>query len=256
MSKKIQIVLIGGQSNAVGCTNKDTLDEKDRDYHLENVYLYQEGNFHSDYTKRVMKGIYWGLGHDPAQMGIEYGMAYMLNHEQPEVGFIRLAWGGTNVGFHWQTTFDKIPQSTEDKGYCYYEFVNTVRRGLEAYKQAGFEPEIKGMVWMQGESDADKTEEWARAYKKNLDALTACIRKELALPDLKIIVGGISTQTFMAAYADIVREEQQAFCKDDKNAIYFDNMDVELSPDNLHYSANGSFVLGKRFGEKVKEFLL
>jgi hypothetical protein len=30
MMKKIRVILIGGQSNAVGCTKKDTLDEKYR----------------------------------------------------------------------------------------------------------------------------------------------------------------------------------------------------------------------------------
>lgn len=43
--KKIDIILIGGQSNAVGLTEISTLDEKYRNGDYQNVYLYQEGNF-------------------------------------------------------------------------------------------------------------------------------------------------------------------------------------------------------------------
>ena len=254
--KKIRIILIGGQSNAVGCTMKDTLDEKYRDGEYGNVYLYQEGNFISEAKCKIINGIRLGMGCKPHQMGIEYGIAEELNGMGDCFALIRFAYGGTDLTYHWQTGFDKIPETVEDKGYCYYEFVGTVKRGLEAFRNAGFEPVVEGMVWMQGESDTNKTIVEAEQYEDNLRTLFSAMRKELGMPDLKIIVGGISTNPPLAPFSDVVRQKQQQYCQTDDLAIYVDNTDIPIGDDGWHYNGNEDLRLGKRFGKYIKEFLL
>jgi len=254
MSIKINIVLIGGQSNAVGCTDKYTLDEKYRNGEYDNVYLYQNGNFEPEAMNRIIHGIRWGMGCKPYEMGIEYGMAAELNDSDYPVGFIRFAYGGTDLTHFWQTKFDEIPKVVHDKGYCYYEFINTVKCGMKAYREAGFDPVIKGMVWMQGESDTNKTIVEAEQYEDNLRELFCCIRKEIEMPSLKIIVGGISTMPPLAPYSDVVRSRQEHYCKCDDNALYVDNTDIPIGKDGWHYNGNEDLILGKRFGKHIKEF--
>ena len=254
--KKIRIILIGGQSNAVGLTPKDTLDEKYRGGEYGNVYLYQEGNFSADAKYKVIEGIRLGMGCKSHLMGIEYGMASELNDLGDKFGFIRFAYGGTDLTFHWQTSFDKTPETVEDKGYCYYEFVGTVKRGLLALREAGFEPTIEGMVWMQGESDTNKTIVEAEQYEENLSILFSTIRRELDLPKLKIIVGSISTNPPLAPFSDVVRRCQREYCEKDGLAVYMDNTDIPIGEDGWHYSGNEDLKLGKRFGKYIKEFLL
>lgn len=254
--KKIRIILIGGQSNAVGCTMKDTLDEMHRGGEYNNVYLYQEGNFTEEAKYKIIHGIRLGMGCKPHQMGIEYGIAEELNGMGDCFALIRFAYGGTDLTYHWQTSFDKIPETVEDKGYCYYEFVGTVKRGLEAFRNAGFEPSVKGMVWMQGESDTNKTIAEAEQYEDNLRTLFAAMRKELGMPELKIIVGGISTTPPLAPFSDVVRQKQKQYCDKDELAIYVDNTDIPIGDDGWHYNGNEDLRLGKRFGKYIKEFLL
>lgn len=254
--KKIDIILIGGQSNAVGLTEISTLDEKYRNGDYQNVYLYQEGNFRMEDKFRLIKGIHLGMGCKPHLMGIEYGMAEELSKLSGEFGFIRFAYGGTDLTYHWRTDYEGTPENTDFKGYCYYAFINTVKNGLAAYREAGFEPVIRGMVWHQGESDTNKTIVEARGYEQNLTILFNAIRKELAMPELKFIVGSISSNPPLSPYADIVRAGQKSFCEKDKNAVYMDNTDIPIGPDGWHYSGNDDLKLGKRFGKYVKEFLL
>lgn len=254
--KKLDVILIGGQSNAVGLTEIDTLDEKYRGGHYENVYLYQEGNFRAEDKFRVIRGIRLGMGCKPHQMGIEYGMAGELSVMGREFGFIRFAYGGTDLTFHWQTEFDRIPETVEDKGYCFYSFVKTVKNGLEAYRREGFDPVIRGMVWHQGESDTNKTVVEARQYKQNLKKLFTAIRKELCIPDLRFIVGGISTVPPLSEFADIVRDCQKSFCEEDPYSVYMDNTDLPVGPDGWHYSGNDDLKLGRRFGKYIKKYFL
>lgn len=253
--KKIDIILIGGQSNAVGCTDVVTLDENLRDFFYPNVYLYEEGNFASFYQNKVLKGIKCGMGHNPAQMGIEYGIACRLNEATDnEVGLLRFAYGGTTLFFHWQTEYEGEPQTTTEKGYCYHNFLKTVQNGLRAYREEGYEPIIKGMVWMQGETDAT-SEEMATMYETNMKTLFLKLRQELGMPTLKIIVGEIATQTEKAPYSDEIRRIQKKVTDEDENCIFFSTKDIPIGHDGFHFDGNADFALGKRFGEHILKYL-
>lgn len=256
MKQAIRILLIGGQSNAVGLTPKDSLDEAYRNGRYPNVLLYQEGNFTAESKGKIHPEVSLGMGCKPHHMGIEYGIAQELNDLGGTFGLIRFAYGGTDLGFHWQTAFDKIPQTVEDKGYCYYEFVNTVKRGLAAFREAGYQATVEGMVWMQGESDTNKTLEQALQYEDNLRLLFAAIRQQLQLPQLKILVGGISTQAPLAPYSQQVRQAQERYCQTDPLARYLDNTDLPLGEDGWHYRGKEDLILGKRFGQHAKDFML
>ena len=255
MKKKINLILIGGQSNAVGCTMTESLDEKHKGKEFEKVCLYQEGNFTAEAKYKIIPKITLGMGCKPHQMGIEYGISQILNKLDGDFGLIRFAYGGTDLGFHWQTEFEKIPETVEDKGYCYHEFVGTVKRGVSEFIKAGYDCEILGMVWMQGESDTNKTLSQAEDYESNLKKLFEAIRSELELPELKIIVGGISTNPPLAPFSDIVRQKQEDYCRKDQFAIYVDNTDIPIGRDGWHYEGNEDLELGKRFGKYIKEYL-
>ena len=80
--KNIDIYLIAGQSNAVGCTFVNTLSESIQGEKFENVYLYQEGNFSVEHYGEIIKGVTLGMGNNSSQMGIEYGISKVLNEKK------------------------------------------------------------------------------------------------------------------------------------------------------------------------------
>ena len=254
MNQPLPVVLIGGQSNAVGCTDIATLKESDSHGNYSKVLLYQEGNFTAEAKHRILHGVHLGMGCKPHQMGIEYGIAHQLNERISPIALIRFAYGGTDLAFHWKTLWERLPVSVEDPGYCYHEFIGTVKRGLAAFCEAGYTPCVKGMIWMQGESDTNKTLAQAEAYADHLSLLFGAIRKNLALAELKLLIGGISTKAPLAPYSDLIREKQALYCQNDPLARYVDNTDLSMGSDGWHYEANECFRLGKRLGEEAAAF--
>ena len=253
--KSIDILLIGGQSNAVGCTFVSTLDENLRNFVAPNVLLYQEGNFAPVFQSKLIKGIQCGMGHCPEQMGIEYGMAHRLHEATArEIGFIRYAYGGTTLFSHWQANYESEPKALTDTGYCYHNFLQTVRNGLQVYRENGYEPTIKGMVWMQGETDAN-TQETATVYEANMKNLFTRFRKDLGLPTLKIIVGEIATQKDHAPYSDEIRAIQRRVSNADEYCVFLSTKDIPVGKDGYHFDGNEDFILGKRFAEYALEYL-
>jgi hypothetical protein len=252
--KDIDIILIGGQSNAVGCTDVVTLDENLRNFVFPNVCLYEEGNFASFYQEKVMKGVKCGMGHNPTQMGIEYGISCRLSEAtQKDVGLIRFAYGGTTLFFHWQTEYEGDPTTTIEKGYCYHNFLKTVKNGLQAYKAEGYNPIIRGMVWMQGETDAT-TKEMATVYELNMRTLFEKLRENIQ-PDLKIIVGEIATRNENAPYSDEIRRIQKKVVDEDKNCYFLSTKDIPIGHDGFHFDGNQDYALGLRFGEYILKYL-
>lgn len=254
--KDLDIIIIAGQSNAVGCTYVNTLDEDKRYYYAPYVYLYEDGNFVDYYKRRIIKGITCNLGHCDFQMGIEYGISYVLNKEFPKttIGLLRYAYGGTTLYNHWKTDYTGTPEGTEDYGTCYYHFKKTIVEGLEAYKRAGFNPIIRGMVWMQGETDAVDIVK-ANCYKDNLITLLKAFRRDLGIPDLKIIIGEIATQAPSAPHSSKIRKIQREVCEMDENNIFLSTKGIKIGHDTFHFDGNEDFILGKRFGKAITKLL-
>lgn len=254
--EELDLFIIAGQSNAVGCTYVNTLDENKRYYYAPRVFLYEEGNFADYYTKRIIKGITCNLGNCDFQMGIEYGIGYQFNKTFPKkkIGLLRYAFGGTTLYNHWKTDYKEIPVGPEDYGTCYYHFLETMKNGLSAYERAGYKVNIKGMVWMQGETDAvDKKK--ADCYKENLVKLLASFRKDLKMPNLKIIIGEIATQPPSAPYSAQIRRIQREVCDMDKNNIFMSTKGIKIGHDTYHFDGNDDFKLGKRFGKEMLKLL-
>lgn len=252
--KEIDVYLIAGQSNAVGCTLIASLPPNFKEEVFDKAYLYQEGNFCPTYYGKLVKGIHLGMGCNEDHMGIEYGMAkYLQENSSKEFAFIRYGYGGSNLFLDWQPRFlwKDEPSFISQYGFSYKTWAQTVVNGLNKLMEAGYLPEIKGMAWMQGESDADKTEEIANNYYDNLCDLIFSMRTELRMPSLPVAIGEISTATKIAPWADIVRKNQLKFTENDKNAILVSTKDIPAGKDGLHYDGSDDVKLGMRFAEKL-----
>ena len=138
-------------------------------------------------------------------------------------------------------------------GYSYKYWSETVCNGLKKFIEQGYNPNIKALVWMQGESDADKDERVANSYLQNLIDLFACMRVELRLPELKILVGEIATNAPQCPYSDIVRKAQADYCKIDENALLISTKDIPIGRDGLQFDGDSDLKLGVKFGEALSK---
>jgi hypothetical protein len=111
------------------------------------------------------------------------------------------------------------------------------------------EPEIVGMFWMQGESDAyppHSTLEHAQEYQQNLTNFIQYVRTDLGVPDLPFVIGRIS-QSSVWTWRDIVRQAQVNVSQTVPNTAIFTTDDLPLQTDNMHYNIIGTTTLGERF---------
>jgi iduronate 2-sulfatase len=117
----------------------------------------------------------------------------------------------------------------------------------------------RGIVWMQGESDAYHSEEIALRYEENLDRLMGLIRAALRDPDVPVVVGRISDSGRddededgkVWNFGDTVRAAQASFVADDACAALVTSTDGYSYSDPWHYDSAGYIDLGTRFAEAI-----
>ena len=255
----IDVHLIAGQSNAVGCTNLSTLPTDFQKETFDRAILYEEGNFSLPMCGKLIRGVSLGMGNNPSQMGIEYGISKVLQkkYDRP-FALLRYAFGGSNLFWDWipRTKWEGEPITFGHPGFHYKKWSEAVYRGRSALIEAGFLPEIKSLVWMQGESDSDKDAAIANAYYENLCDLFDCMKAELFDSDPVLFIGEIATNAPVAPYSETVRGAQRRYSVTHTNSITISTRDLPIGKDGLHFDAPEDLLLGIRFGEAIGKTVL
>ncbi|MBR5280798.1 MAG: hypothetical protein IKU26_07535 [Clostridia bacterium] len=192
--KDIYVYLIGGQSNASGCGYVGDLSEAERATIYEHVYYYGGGEHANIHCRDQLLKVTAGQGTFEFSFGLELGMAKILTEEYEKDGveraIIKYGYSGSSIkslsdGMDWNVYDDA------GTGAHYDKFIEVVTAGLQALKDAGFNPVIKGMAWMQGETDYLVSD-----YKARLIALRDKVRIDLNVPAMPFVMGEIAYQNY------------------------------------------------------------
>lgn len=297
--KDIDVYLIAGQSNGVGYTKVDSSDEqaeiaKDARYTngFDNVLYYGYVECNKDTTLPsdiALRNVKLGTGADSQgktrettypTFGPELGMAKYFSDNgvaNTEYGIIKYAAGGTaiydefssNMGSqygNWMspTLIAKYGKGSATlTGLCYNNFLQVVRQGLQAYKDKGYNPVVKGLAWMQGESESQSANN-AKRYAELLSTMIADMRNDLTqisgqdLSEMLAVVAKIPSKykdvVSSAAYVDVVRAQMDIVAENDSDVVTIDNDFVTLpGTDNHHYNVPDMLQVGQNFAEKLIE---
>jgi lysophospholipase L1-like esterase len=117
----------------------------------------------------------------------------------------------------------------------------------------------RGIVWMQGESDASYSVAIAERYEDHLARLMDLVRAALRVYDLPVVVGRISDSGIDEEEQDgrvwnhggIVREAQASFVARDGHAALVTSTDDYAYSDRWHYDSAGYIDLGRQFATAV-----
>jgi len=147
--------------------------------------------------------------------------------------------GGTSLAVDWK------PGS----GTRYGQFAAWLPSAVDQAVARGLHPELKAILWMQGETDAE-TEAASKAYLENLrafftavDGLWQGLVQKHGLPktDYKRVVGRINAPGFK--FRDAVRKAQADYCADP--AVRAVMIDTDKYPlDWVHYTPAGQIQFG------------
>jgi hypothetical protein len=177
---------------------------------------------------------------DPTAFGAEASLFASLQKQKKARRLLyKQGQGGTSLAVDWKPT----------GGTRYAQFASWLPTAVAQAVAAGSKPELKGILWMQGETDAE-TEAAAGAYLVNLraffeavDVLWQGLVEKHGLPKTayKRAVGRINAPGFK--FRDAVRKAQEAYCADPAHRAVL--IDTDAYPlDWVHYTPAGQIQFG------------
>ena len=250
----VRVYILAGQSNMCGCDD------------VRNVDPSWQNTVHE-----VM--VYWGNdvmpGFIPLAPGtsgascsnvapefffgpeLTFGRELAERYPDEQCLLIKFAVGGTDLFAQWTTPTGPNGEFP-DGGPLWVELKQHIDDARAALDAMGYEHQIDGFIWMQGESDGDRRFR-ANAYDSKLTDFIASMRSHTGRPDLPFILGRIRDAG--QPYAKTVRDAQVAVADADPNTCWFDTDDLPFLPDGIHYDEPSMLVLGERFFDKLYGFV-
>jgi len=243
--KPVKLFLLGGQSNMDGCGRWHELPPELRETPV-NVRTW-------DNKELVWKKI--GEDTMAIRRNLQFGPELVFSHRMSaafpdhEIRLVKTSAGGTSLALGW------LP----DKKKMYARFTDNYRNAIADLEKSGHAVEIAGMLWMQGEGDAD-TIERAEAYRDNLIILLADLREKTGKPNLPVVMGRISSSLLKETpwsfdHAPIVQKAQEAVTANDHNTRLVPTDDLPTLKDNTHFDSAGQMTLGERMAEQMLKAL-
>ena len=178
------------------------------------------------------------------RFGPELTFGRDLVEGRPDDNFmlIKTRGAGTSLALDW----DPITP-----GPSWVVFVNTVNNALAAIDPDVFDPEIVGMIWMQGGRDA-KDEQMALAYEENLTNFIQAVRTQFGKPNLPFILEQLtSINTTQRPFLSVVAQAQFDVWTNTPNTGLVNTGDVSTWPGSTHFDSAGQLVVGTRFASEM-----
>jgi hypothetical protein len=168
-----------------------------------------------------------------------FAKAYSDEHPDIDVGIIPCADGGTSLS-QW-----------EEGGLLFDYAVSCAKLAMRTSR-------LGGILWHQGEGEA-KTPELASSYAARFFPIVQELRKELNLPEVPFLVGGLGdflplytiqaegVTQHPALHGHTVNAVLEAFAAEQPFMGFVPATGLTPNPDNLHFSAKALHEFGLRY---------
>lgn len=260
------VYILSGQSNMVGSGVTKELADKWKQP-IQGAYIYK--------NKQFVTVTASGAG----RFGPEISFAHYLINNQPKkhnIYLIKFAisgqpldagwgaakadgggWAGPEPGPNRKTFYPGTSPDDRNIGLHYQRLHAHITKAMQTLKVSGMTPQIKGIVWMQGEADA-KHEVSAGRYDRTLSLLKKRLEQDFAQgQDVPLVFGQVlphepAAKRFIAR--DLIRQrmaEADWRSESDRavnNIWMVPTEGMELKKDTVHYSTNGVVSMGQAFG--------
>ena len=273
--KPVTVIITAGQSNTAGRCFNDSLPAYIKA--LDGQYLYCQWSYTNGRTRKADKeGEFRPFWPEMESIGKKAGrfaydaITYYLVEQALQKPFyvIKQAEGGTSIdpackstnNHHWSAdkAFLDSTISVNLGGLSLLKaFESNIDKSIDALKAQGLEPDIKCMLWHQGESDRGK----ASRYYDNLKAMVAHIRQHLVektgdkkYAQLPFLCGGIPSNS--KQYKQQVEEAKMQLAQEDKNFHYIPLEEATFIGDQLHFDRPTAERLGRGMYNKMIDLKL
>jgi iduronate 2-sulfatase len=282
-AKEYHLYFLAGQSNMVGYGKKMKIEKKYQST-IGGVMIFH-GNDSQDGEDLDGRGIWSKLqpGHGnwshsdgknnkySSRFGPELFFGIQMKELYPDrnIALVKYARNGSSLAIEaaakpgcWD------PEYNEGNGINQYDHALAALSNARAIEDIDGDGESdtlipSGIVWMQGESDANHSEEIAEKYSANLKRLMDQVRKDMDDKSvIPIVIGRISNskdapkpakRSIRWKHSETLRAQQEAYAKDDKCAAMVTTTDNYAYSDPFHYDTAGFKDLGIQFAEEMKK---
>ena len=274
-SKTHKLYFLGGQSNMVGYGYVSELP-LDLSHDVERVMIFDGRSAYDDESqggKGVWSPLRPGFGHGFETDGrtirlsdrfgpeLSFGLALSSSLPDTSIALAKYALGGSSLvpgvdGGNWHPTIRNAHRINQ-----FDHAIKTLRNALSDrdIDDDGIRDKLipAGIVWMQGESDADDSQASADAYEENLAHLVQSLRAALGDRRLPVVIGkitdsGMADDGSVMDYIGTVQLAQPSFAEADHCAELVSVTDnLNYRDDAYHYDTEGFIRLGEAFAEAV-----
>lgn len=239
---QLDLYLLIGQSNMKGRGAMPA--EPKRDPRIVMMHLKDDSWYLARHPLHLSGDAKTFAGHDNAGVGPGLAFAEMLIQQHPKtaVGLVPCAVGGSSINV-WQ------------RGAKLYK--EALRRATLALQQtAPVKARIRGVLWLQGETNANAAD--LAVHETKLLKLVDDLRSDLAQPDLPFIACTIGEMGDPAKLADKAGMNKILLALPSKRPFTtcVDARDLRTHiGDSLHFDTSAQNEIGKRFAAKMSEML-
>lgn len=210
--------------------------------------------FHSDGVSNALS----------ERFGPELSFAARLKHHDPDrnIALIKYSRGGTSLALGASGYGDWAPDYVAGNGRNSYDNALTTIAG--AFSDIDIDGDgrpdrliPRGIIWMQGESDAVAADA-AAAYQANLTDMIERLRAALRVDDLPVVIGqikdsGDSPETRVMPHSpEVIATQRRYVAADDCAALVIVTEGFNFLPgDGWHYRSENYIELGQAFADAV-----
>ncbi|HSF55902.1 MAG TPA: sialate O-acetylesterase, partial [Algoriphagus sp.] len=183
--------------------------------------------------------------YEPTMTGLDCGLSFgkhLLRHVPDSVSILLIptAVGGSSIS-QW------INDSTYRNVTLFKNFSEKAKIGSEYGK-------VKGIIWLQGESDAGQ-KETIDAYGSQLKVLMSKFRNEVGDMTLPIVIGELGSFSKTDSNWQAINQQIRDYAASDPNAYLISTKDLKDKGDKIHFNSAGQRKIGKRFAMEFKKIL-
>ena len=271
----VTVIITAGQSNTAGRCYNDSLPGYIKA--LGGKYQYCQWSYTNGRTRKADKEgefrPFWpemeGRGAGAWRFAYDAIVYYHVERAlQKPFYVIKQAEGGTSIdpackstnNHHWSADVAFLDSTTSVNlgGLSLLKaFESNIDKSIDALKAQGLEPDIKCMLWHQGESDRGK----AVNYYANLKVMVAHIRQHLVektgnkkYATLPFLCGAVPINS--KQYKKQVEDAKQKLAQEDKNFYYIPLERATFIGDQLHFDRPTAERLGRAMYNKMLDLKL
>lgn len=177
--------------------------------------------------------------YEPAMTGLDSGLSFgrkMIRHIPDSIHVLLLpaAVGGSSVS---QWLGDSLHRDVK--------LLSNFKEKVETGRTYG---EIKGILWHQGESDANQTD--ILLYKDRLSELLAKFREIAGKENLPVIVGELGSFSKNNDNWMKINHQISLYARQDKNTSVITTSDLNHKGDRVHFNSESQRIMGERFAHE------